>query len=733
MSSVVHVALDLPIAPYFDYYPGDLTLRPGQWVWVPWGQRVRLGLVLAIDRTAQWEPERIKTVLALAEELEAIEHKSLVFWQQVADYYHCAIGELLVASLPKALRTAQVAPAQPAQAQATGSRRIGNTGSLPIGDTGLLPIANPVSGRPIRAKPTRLPSAAVQKAWHRWQASRPDKPPEAWQRSQLRPQQAAVLDRLIQQGDGFAPTLLHGITGSGKTAVYLSYITTLIDKDPKAQILLLVPEIGLTPQLSQTLESSLAPSSIAMLHSGLADNLRAAVWLAASRGELRLIVGTRSAIFVPMPHLAAIIVDEEHDPSYKQWESVRYQARDLAVWRAQSMQVPVILGSATPSMESWHAAARGRYCRLSLSERANLLPPPAIELVDMRQIRHAPAGLAPRSCELIASLLSEQAQVLIFLNRRGFAPLLQCTACAWLSPCAACSAYQVLHRQSGRFQLICHHCGQRAKVPRFCPQCGNSDLSGQGRGTQKLEEELLALFPEAKLARLDRDSGQGARQAETLSAIHRGEIDLVVGTQMLAKGHDWARLQAVVVLEADNGLFAADFRATERLFANLMQVAGRAGRSHTSFNQAPKVLIQTAHPDHPLFADVRAQDYQAHAEKILDERKALGLPPYRHHVLLRVQAKQQQIIFQFLEQAKLWFDRWILSQGPQIAAVLRCYDPVPMNLARIDHWYRAQLLLEAGDRPVLHRCLGDFHADQGKHPGQGASLHWLFDVDPQEI
>ncbi|NCY06625.1 MAG: primosomal protein N' [Betaproteobacteria bacterium] len=692
MSSVLHVALDLPIAPYFDYFPGHWALTPGQWVWVPWGQRVRIGLVIAVGKPAQWSPDRIREVLAPVEGLEAIDAWSLSFWQQVADYYHCAIGELLVASLPKALRTVQAT-----------------------------------------SKPLAGPWAAVNKAWQRWQASRPDKPPAVWHRSQLRAQQAEVLDCLIAQPEGFAPSLLHGITGSGKTLVYLSYIMSLIEKNPKAQVLLLVPEIGLTPQLAQTLESALAPSTIAILHSGLADNLRAAVWLAASRGELRLIVGTRSAIFVPLPHLAAIIVDEEHDPSYKQWESVRYQARDLAVWRAQSMQIPVILGSATPSMESWHAADRGRYRRLSLTERANLLPPPTIELVDMRQIRQPLAGLAPRSRELIASLLSEQAQVLIFLNRRGFAPLLQCAACTWVSPCAACSAYQVLHRQAGRFQLICHHCGQRAKVPRFCPQCGNSDLSAQGRGTQKLEEELQAIFPQAKLARLDRDAGQGKHLVQTLAAIHRGDIDLVVGTQMLAKGHDWARLQAVVVLEADNGLFAADFRATERLFANLMQVAGRPGRSHTAFTQAPIVLIQTAHPDHPLFADVRAHDFQAHALKVLDERKALGLPPYRHHVLLRVQAKQQQVIFEFLEQAKQWFERWIRSQGAQVAAVLRCYDPVPMNLARVDHWHRAQLLLEAGDRPLMHRCLSDFHADQAQQQNLAASLHWCFDVDPQDI
>ena len=688
MSMPLRVALDLPIAPCFDYFAGPWQVLPGHWVWVPWGQTIRLGLVLAAGEPPQWPSERIREIHRPAQELQAVEVAHLTFWQQVADYYHCSVGELLVAAMPKALRT---------------------------------------------EKPPAKALAAVHKAWRIWQSTRSEAQGGVQSPVPLRTQQAQVYEALIARTSGFVPSLIHGITGSGKTLVYLSFIRTLIERDPKAQILLLVPEIGLTPQLAQTLEAALPPSSIAVLHSGLTDNLRAAVWLAAGRGELRLVVGTRSAIFVPMPHLAAIIVDEEHDPSYKQWESVRYQARDLAVWRAQSLQIPVILGSATPSMESWYAALRGRYRHLSMSERANLLPQPGIDLVDMRKLGQLEAGLAPRSVALIDSLLREGAQVLIFLNRRGFSPTLQCRACAWVSPCMACSAYQVLHRQAGRFELICHHCGQRAKVPRFCPQCGNSDLSAQGRGTQRLEEELQSLFPKARIARLDRDVAQGKRLTQSLEAIHRGDVDMVVGTQMLAKGHDWARLQAVIVLEADNGLFAADFRATERLFANLMQVAGRAGRSVNAFTQAPAVLIQTAHPDHPLFADVRAHDFCSHAQKLLDERRSLGLPPYRHHVVLRVQAKKQPVVFAFLDAAKAWFDQWILALRPQDSKALRCYDPVPMNLLRVDHWFRAQLLLEAGDRPLLHRCLNAFHVYQAQQPRQQASLQWFVDVDPQEI
>jgi len=302
MRTLIQVALDVPIASHFDYFAGEWTLKPGDWVWVPWGKGQRLGLVLAVDTSPHWDLDRIREILAPAQALEPLDKASLSFWQQVADYYHCGLGELLLASLPKLLRTSQT------------------------------------------------PQLTLGKAWQRWMASRPAQAMAPWHRSQLHSQQAEVLDKLSALAKGFAPVLLHGITGSGKTAVYLSYISLLIERDASAQILLLVPEIGLTPQLAKTLESTLPPSSIAILHSGLADNLRAAVWLAASRGELRLIVGTRSAIFVPMPHLAAIIVDEEHDASYKQWESVRYQARDLAVWRAQQRQVPVILGSATPSM-----------------------------------------------------------------------------------------------------------------------------------------------------------------------------------------------------------------------------------------------------------------------------------------------------------------------------------------------------------------------------------------------
>jgi primosomal protein N' (replication factor Y) len=718
MKLVVRVALDLGFAPFFDYAPGDLELEPGDWVWVPWGLSERPGVVLAARCASVWPEERVRTVSGRINGAPRIDPYLRRFFERAADYYHATPGELILPAIPRALR---------------------------------------------ERKPRRPdPVAAAWRTWERRKAAMARTDPMALgsNRSKqrevafsLHAEQRAALEHLRNAAGRFGVVLLHGITGSGKTAVYLAFVGELLAQNPKAQILLLVPEIGLTPQLAALIASSLPQVRVAVMHSGLHDNERAAVWLAAARGELQLLVGTRSAISMLLPELRAIIVDEEHDASYKQLEGVHYQARDLAVLRAQLSAIPVVLASATPSMESWRAALAGRYTLVRMPQRANRLPPPAIEIVDMRGMPQPAAGLAPQSLEVIEQVLQAGGQSLVFLNRRGFSPVLHCGACGWTSQCTACSAYRVLHRRRSGFSLICHHCGLRAAVPRHCPQCGNIDLCPQGRGTQKLVEELAVRFPEARIARIDRDSASANQLTKLLQHIHRGEVDLVVGTQMLAKGHDWAHLRAVVVLEADSGLFATDYRAVERLFANLMQVAGRAGRgggaldgegrfdgggapggegptSDTSL-LAPRVLIQTLHPGHPLFADLRHQDFEAHAGKLLAERERIGLPPFRHHALLRAQSRQLVAVEQFMVHAKSIFEGWVGTQG---RADLRCYDPVPMPMARIDHWHRMQLLLDAGNRPLLHRALEAFRKclAQAASPGFSA-VRWQIDVDPQEI
>jgi len=733
MKLVVRVALDLGFAPYFDYAPGALELDPGDWVWVPWGQSERPGIVLAVHCTSLLPEERIRTVSGRIEGAPRIDPYLRRFFERAAEYYHAAPGELILPSIPRALRERKPRRPDPvAAAWRTWQRR---------------------KATMAHANPPPLDSNR-----HRW-----------WQGvASLHAEQRAALEQLRNAAGRFGVVLLHGITGSGKTAVYLAFVGELLAQNPEAQVLLLVPEIGLTPQLAALIASTIPQVRVAVMHSGLRDNERAAVWLAAARGELQLLVGTRSAVSMLLPNLQAIIVDEEHDASYKQLEGVHYHARDLAVLRGQLSAIPVVLASATPSMESWRAALAGRYTLVQLSQRANRLPPPAIGIVDMRGMRQTVAGLAPQSLEVIEGVLQAGGQSLVFLNRRGFAPVLHCGACGWTSQCTACSAYRVLHRRRSDFSLICHHCGLRAAVPRHCPQCGNTDLSPEGRGTQKLAEELAVYFPGARIARIDRDSASAEHLPRLLQQIHQGEVDLVVGTQMLAKGHDWAHLRAVVVLEADSGLFAADYRAGERLFANLMQVAGRAGRAgrgggtpdaggtpsdggtpdaggmpdaggtpHTgdptsdaSF-LAPRVLIQTLHPEHPLFADLQRQDFEAHAGKLLAERKRIRLPPFRHHALLRAQSKQPVAVEQFMVHAKRILEDWI---GTQAGEDLRCYDPVPMPMARIDHWHRMQLLLDSGRRPVLHRALDAFRSrlTQSAPPGFSA-VRWQIDVDPQEI
>ena len=711
MNPVVRVALDLAFSPYFDYYPGDLALEPGQWVWVPWGRSERLGVVLATQCTSALPPERIRKVGACVQDAPRIDAVMLRFFERAAHYYHATPGELLLASIPRALR--KRTPRKPDPVGAAWQRWQARLAALHHQEQG----------------------NAGADATHRMPGGHA-----------LHPEQRAALEQLTAHAGRFAPMVLHGVTGSGKTAVYLAFVAWLLEREARAQVLLLVPEIGLTPQLAALIRSALPLASAAVMHSGLRDSERAAIWLAAARGELQLLVGTRSAISMLLPGLCAIVVDEEHDPSYKQLEGVHYHARDLAVLRAKLLAIPVVLASATPSMETWRAVLAGRYTIVRLRERANRQPPPAVEIIDMRGLSGTQAGLAPQSLAAIDRALAAGGQALVFLNRRGFAPVLHCGSCGWSSPCSACSTYRVLHRRQSGFVLLCHHCGLRAEVPRHCPQCGNTDLSPQGRGTQKLAEELGQCLPGARIARIDRDSSASGRLPDLLAQIHRGEVDLVVGTQMLAKGHDWERLRTVVVLEADSGLFAADFRASERLFANLMQVAGRAGRAASSAgteaklssNQdgdkgsaiPPTVLVQSLHPRHPLFADLRRQDFEAHAGTLLAERANIGLPPFRYHALLRAQARTHTAVDQFMAQAKRFLEEWITTQPTRD---LRCYDPVPMLIARVDHWHRLQLLLDAAQRPLLHRALEAFGCVVRKPQAWVSGVRWQIDVDPQEI
>jgi len=694
-ATIARVALDLPLPELFDYtLHANSPICPGDWVIVPWGRSRRVGLVAALADSTTVPSDRLRL---LEERLPGMPRMPADWLELIgfgSRYYHAGFGELALPAVPKLLRT--------------------------------------VPGARSRGSP-------VLRARERFEAGVP-KPPELAgspdSERVLTPGQTEALSQ-IQSCDGHAVFLLHGITGSGKTEVYFRWLEGLLARDQAAQALVLVPEIALTPQFAQRIRERFPMLPLAILHSDMPDAERAAHWLAAAEGRARIVLGTRLAVLVPLPALVAVVVDEEHDASFKQQEGARYSARDLAIALAARRGLPIVLGSATPSLESWHAARRGRYRLVSLRERASGASLPLVQRMALRgaRVQH---GLTDPAIAAINETVARGEQALIFLNRRGYAPVLNCGACGWLSRCDQCDAYRVMHRVGAsvlaasapqRYRLVCHHCGADQPVPRSCPECGNVDLAGLGRGTQRLEEGLQSLFPGARIGRLDRDVARrrGAAQ-QMLDAAHAGEVDLLVGTQMLAKGHDFRRLTLVVVVDADAALFAADFRAPERLFATLMQVAGRAGRHHA----ASRVLIQTRFPEHPVFVALAAHDFDRFAADQLTEREQSSLPPFVHQALLTVQARSADDTIAFLADAR----NRLLSADTDppipdaVLAALTVCDPVPMPLAQMRGLARAQMLIESASRPALHAALGPWLA--ALH-AQRHATRWQLVVDPLEI
>ena len=725
----VRVALDVPIAPWFDYLAPprrEVAVGPGDWVVVPWGRGRKVGIVMGLSDSPGVAAERIRPIVGRLDEAPPAPPGWLELVDFAARYYHRHPGEVMLPAIPKLLRTPPSARARkqsafarargrfvPHGGETAGSHREATASPREETDAAPLEETDAASFDETNATPLEETNAA-----------RGGAPP------QLTPAQAEAL-ATIERTEGFAAFLLHGVTGSGKTEVYLRFIERLLAADPAAQVLVLVPEIALTPQLADRIRARFPGEAIAVLHSGLPEGERAASWLAVADGRARILVGTRLSVLAPIPGLAGIVVDEEHDASYKQQEGVHYSARDLAIMLASRRGIPVILGSATPSAETWHAARSGRYRLLSLPDRASGAPAPRVEVIAVDRDM-PPDGLAAPARTAIAEVLADGGQAMVFLNRRGYAPVLACGQCGWLSRCDDCSAYRVLHRRPGasrgaaRFRLVCHHCGGEEAVPRECPGCGDTDLRPLGRGTQRLEEALAQSFPDARIARLDRDVARrrGAAQA-MLDAVHGGEVDLLVGTQMLAKGHDFRRLRLVVVADPDSALFAADFRAPERLFATLMQVTGRAGR----FAHDGRVIVQTRFPAEPLFAALVAHDFEGFADRLLAERREAGLPPFGHQALLRAEAATADEATGLLSAARLALLD-ILADQPQLAAEVRCYDPVPMPLARLAGRERAQLLVESASRPALHRALSAWRPALEALPGRG---RWQLEIDPSEI
>ena len=566
-------------------------------------------------------------------------------------------------------------------------------------------------------------------------------PPAAPVLPELSPEQQQVLAALSGLSATAPTVLLHGSTGSGKTEVYLRAAADALARGRQA--LVLVPEINLTPQLEARFNERFAGRCIVSLHSGLTPAQRLRHWLMAHLGLADLVLGTRLAVFASMPRLGLIVVDEEHDPSYKQQEGARYSARDLAVYRGKLEGAPVLLGSATPSLESWQRANEGRYVRLAMPSRIGGAALPAVRLVDMSQLQKVAGGtvLSPGLLDAVRKRISRGEQSLLFLNRRGYAPVLQCHECGWQSGCPHCSAWRVFHKLDRT--LRCHHCGFTERVPRACPECGNLDIAPVGRGTERLEEQLAELLADAhgegqpaRIARIDADSTRGQGQLEAqLGAVHAGEVDVLIGTQMVTKGHDFRRMTLVAAINPDSALFSSDFRAPERLFALLMQAAGRAGRSAEQAARS-EMWVQTWHPRHPLYGALLKHDFEAFASSQLAERESAGLPPYAHLALLRAEAHTPEAAEGFLHAAAELAPR--LAGAEALMASVMVYPPVPMAVARVANVERMQMLVESSSRGALQRLLAlwlpALHQLRRERSGAGQRiLRWAVDVDPLAI
>jgi primosomal protein N' (replication factor Y) len=664
---ILQIALDTPLNSVFDYgWPHEEGSAPqvGQLALVNFGRREVVGLIVAIAAESDVPADKLKNAIAVRDQLAPLSPAWLALAGFAADYYQRPLGEVALPGLPKNLR-------------------VPKTVAL---DRALKKMAKmPPPGDP---------------------APR-DMPP-------LNPAQQEAADA-IGGAIGFTPMLLCGVTGSGKTEVYLQACAQVLARDPQAQILILVPEINLTPQLEGNIRARFPGLMLATLHSSLSEGERMLHWLAAHQGQARIVLGTRLAILASLPHLQLIVIDEEHDPSYKQQEGLRYSARDLAVWRARQLAIPIVLGSATPSLESWHHAQTGRYELLQLRERAvrdAVLP--TVRLLDMERDKPK-EGLTSGLLAALRQRLEKGEQSLLFLNRRGYAPVITCESCGWISNCTRCTSFMVLHKPEHR--LRCHHCSLELRIPRHCPTCGNVDLQPLGRGTQRFEEHLALMFPQARILRIDADSTRKKGSAqEAFDTVHRGEVDILIGTQMVAKGHDFKKLTLVGILNPDTALFSQDYRASERLFAQLMQVAGRAGRA----GLASEVLIQTRYAQHPLYSAVVRHDYDRFAMNLLEERYQAALPPYMYQALLRAEASELAAAIAFLEEA-----RDIL---PTSAVTLN--DPIPMTMTRVHNVDRAQLLVESNSRPALQAYLKEWLALLRTVKTR---VRWSLEVDPLDI
>ncbi len=716
------IAVNVPLSDGLLTYSHSEPLPQGTRVLVPFRNKTVVGIVWETDIAPDMDTARILSIQTTFSDEPPLPESWRDLLSFTSRYYHYPTGQAVFAALPQGLKeTRAVEMPQPplfyalneaGRAQTPPSARFNKKAAL--WDALLSGGMTMAALKQVNAQAAKLIEDWAEQGWI--ETTEAAKPVLRSSEFQLNTNQQQASDEIQTAFGSFQPFLLYGITGSGKTEVYFDAMAKVLAQG--RQVLFLLPEINLTPQLLKRVENRFADVPTAVLHSQMAAGKRTQDYLRAMLGQAKLVIGTRLAVFTPMDDVGLIVVDEEHDGSFKQDNELRYHARDLAVWRAKQSGCPVVLGSATPSLESWHKAQSGAYRLLQLTERAHAAAQlPQVDILNVGRLK-LDNGLSPQALQLLKQNFEAGGMSLVYLNRRGFAPALFCGDCGHTFGCPNCSAKMVLHQRAR--QLRCHHCDHREPIPFKCPDCGNQDLTAVGHGTQRVEETLRAFLPKAAVVRVDRDSTAHKNDwADLYRRIADNEIDILVGTQMLAKGHDFARLNLVIVLNADGSLYSADFRAPERLFAELMQVSGRAGRA----DKPGKVLIQTQLPEHPVFAAVKAQDYAVFAENELNERQMFAMPPFGFQTAVRADAPRVADAMEFLNAAKETLASLLPESVSQFGAA-------PMLMVRLAERERAQIFLESPSRQDLHRAVSLWV--QVLQQNRDGKIRWSVDVDTQE-
>ena len=723
------IAVNVPLSDGLLTYSHSEPLPPGTRVLVPFRKKTVVGIVWETDIAPDMDTARILSVQTAFVEEKPLPQSWRDLLAFTSRYYHYPTGQAVFAALPQGLKeTRAVEMLQPplfyalneaGRAQTPPPARFNKKAAL--WDALLSGGMTMAALKQVNAQAAKLIEDWAEQDWiETTEAAKSVLESCHGQASHsefvLNADQQKASDEIQTAFGKFQPFLLYGITGSGKTEVYFDAMAKVLAQG--RQVLFLLPEINRTPQLLKRVENRFADVPTAVLHSQMAAGKRTQDYLRAMLGQAKLVIGTRLAVFTPLPDVGLIVVDEEHDGSFKQDNELRYHARDLAVWRAKQSGCPIVLGSATPSLESWHKAQSGSYCLLQLTERAHASAQlPQVEILNVGRLK-LDNGFSPQALQLLKQNFEAGGMSLVYLNRRGFAPALFCGDCGHTFGCPNCSAKMVLHQRAR--QLRCHHCDHRESIPYKCPDCGNQDLTAVGHGTQRVEETLRAFLPKAAVVRVDRDSTAHKNDwADLYRRIADNEIDILVGTQMLAKGHDFARLNLVIVLNADGSLYSADFRAPERLFAELMQVSGRAGRA----DKPGKVLIQTQLPEHPVFAAVKAQSYAVFAENELNERQMFSMPPFGFQTAVRADAPRVADAMEFLNAAKE-------TLAPLLPESVSQFGAAPMLMVRLAERERAQIFLESTSRQDLHRAVSLWV--QVLQQNRDGKIRWSVDVDVQE-